>query len=171
MPKIELTSSHVHLILYGNATDVIEIHVFLRSLRSRSPAKRPRQAQAPWASSGSAYDPTEPTTSPERRRSGGRGGASESKPTNPWLSAPGAVEERQGPTAYGQSGNGYSGGGVPKVAVGEYGSYQKQQTPPDIPEAFLRHQQQQIQSGAGAQGCQTHFMSDHYHILNVQLMC
>ena len=142
----------------------------MRSFRSRSPAKRPRQAQAPWASSGGAYDPTEPTTSPERR-SGGRGGA-EAKPTNPWLSAPGAVEERQGPTAYGQSGNGYGGGGVPKVAVGEYGSvssYGKQQTPPDIPEAFLRHQQQQIQSGAGAQGCSTHFMSD--DSFNVQLIC
>ena len=145
----------------------------MRSFRSRSPAKRPRQAQAPWASSGGAYDPTEPTTSPERR-SGGRGGT-EAKPTNPWLSAPGAVEERQGPTAYGQSGNGYGGGGgVPKVAVGEYGSvssYGKQQTPPDIPEAFLRHQQQQIQSGAGAQGCSTHFMSMSDDRFNVQQIC
>ena len=50
----------------------------------------------------------------------------------------------------GQAGNGYNS--VPKVAGGL--SYQKQQTPPDIPEAFLRQQQQQLQQQQQpAQGC------------------
>ena len=93
------------------------------SSRSRSPPKRPRQAAAPWAPSSQkdSYDPSVPTGSPERRRSrggsagGGGGDLGLPKPTesslNPWLGAPGAVEERQS-QAYG-SGNGY--GSVPKV--------------------------------------------------------
>ena len=89
--------------------------------------------------------------------------AAAATPVNPWMSAPGAIEERQS-QAYGigggDQGNGYG-------SVSSSSSYQKQQPPPDIPESFLRQQQQQLQqqqqqqaqyprpveSGAGAQGC------------------